>query len=199
MQAWKPLLIVLPSGLLLGAIGGHYARPVMIGRADDSALQSAFESRAQRYGTTGAQTPPDEGSYYSGGYSYPPYLDDRMLGDDREMTGWEGPSFADWPLYQPATTPSATQLEAQLAARDAALGRHAWDNSTTGDEQTAAEAAADAAGNAAANAGDEYRSSTANDDGSSGAPKVIVISAAGTGSVSSAEPRTPDSNLPAIW
>jgi hypothetical protein len=198
LQAWKPLLIVLPAGLMLGAIGGHYSRPVMTDPADESSQQSAFRSRAERNGSSGMQAQPADAEYYAGGYSYPPYLDDRMLGGDREITGWQGPSFADWPEYQPAATPSSAQVEAQLAARDAALGRRAWDSFGTGDEQTAAEAAADAAADAAANAADGYRSGTFGGDGSANGPKAATLPPS-SGSTTSREPRTPDGNLPAIW
>ena len=197
MQAWKPLLIVLPTGLMLGAIGGQYARPVMTDQADESSLQSAFKSRAEHNRTSGNQAQPEDAEYYAGGYSYPPYLDDRMLGGDREITGWQGPSFADWPEYRPSS-PSAAQLEAQLAARDAALGRRAWDSFGTGDEQTAAEAAADAAADAAANASATYRSGPFGGDGGVSGSKVAALPPS-SGSTTSREPHTPDSNLPAIW
>jgi hypothetical protein len=29
MQAWQPLLLILPAGLLLGMIGGRHAHPQM--------------------------------------------------------------------------------------------------------------------------------------------------------------------------
>ena len=58
MQAWKPLLFIVPAGLLLGAIGGNYARPVLTQRVDDGSLQALFETRAQRYGTSAAAAAP---------------------------------------------------------------------------------------------------------------------------------------------
>jgi hypothetical protein len=199
VQAWKPLLIVIPAGLLLGAIGGQYARPVMT-QHPDASLEALFESREQRYGTDTARAQPEDASYYSGEYSYPPYLDDRMMGDGREITGWQGPSFADWPEYTPAQMPSIAQLKAQLAARDAALGQRAWggygeDNA----DVSAAEAASAAAADAAANAADAtQQSAVARQDPVDG-PKVVVFSQADLPSEPSTEPRTPDGDLPAIW
>ena len=193
MQAWKPLLFVVPAGLLLGAIGGNYARPVMTQRLDDSSLQALFETRAQRYGTQPTQAAPEDATYSSDQYSYPPYLDDRMLGGDREITGWQGATFANWPEYKP----SAAELEAQVAARDAALGQRAWAAApTAAGDRTAAEAAAAAADDVAANAGDAAVSAGTDSQGTTTGPKVVVVSEA---LATPSEPRTADGKLPAIW
>lgn len=193
MQAWKPLLIIVPTGLLLGVVGGHYAQPVMTQKADDGSLQASFETRAQRYGTA-EQAQPQDATYYSGGYSYPPYLDDRMMEGDREITGWQGPSFAGWPAYEPAPLPSAEELEAQVAARNAALDQRAWVQSGAGaDDNSATEAAADGAADAGTNPNEASPSPA--DSATVGGPKVVVLSP----SAPSAEPRTADGNLPAIW
>jgi hypothetical protein len=198
VQAWKPLLIVVPAGLVLGAIGGQYARPVMT-QHPDSSLQALFESRAQRYGSEAVATEPQDASYYSGEYSYPPYLDDRMLGDGREITGWQGPTLDDWPEYRPAPMPSIAQLQAQLAARDAALGRRSWGGyGESAEDVSSAEAASDAAANAAANAADFAQPDFDGQD-SPGGPKVVVVSQSAPSTGAAPEPRTPDGNLPAIW
>ena len=184
MQAWKPLLIIIPAGLVLGAVGGQYARPQLIERATDPSLQALFESRAQRYGGDSAQPQLRNEVYYAGQYSYPPYLDDRMMGGDREITGWQGPTFSDWPEYKPAPMPSVAQLQAQVAARDAALGRRAWGGYDEAPEDVSgAEAASQAAANAAASAAQAQPSAANN-------PAVAA---------NGEEPRTPDGDLPAIW
>lgn len=43
MQAWKPLLLILPAGLLLGMIGGRYAHPVMQQRGGDEPWRQMLE------------------------------------------------------------------------------------------------------------------------------------------------------------
>lgn len=200
MQAWKPLLLIVPAGVLLGALGGQFARPVMTQHPDDGLLQSLFGSHGGRSGTPVAEAPPEDASYYSGGYSYPPYLDDRMTGSDREITGWQGPSFAGWPEYKPAPMPSVAQLEAEVSARDAALGQRAageYEEST--DEKSAAESAADAAGDAAANAADEARSTSMDGQSSAEGPKAAILSPPASPAAPSAEPRSANGNLPAIW
>jgi hypothetical protein len=185
MREWKPLLIVIPAGLVLGAVGGQYARPELIERAADPSLQSLFESRTQGNGTDSAPPELQDEVYYADQYSYPPYLDDRMLGSDREITGWQGPTFSDWAEYKPAPMPSVAQLQAQVAARDAALGKRAWGGYGEAPEDvSAAEAASEAAADASASAGQAAQPSPANN------PAV-----AATGD----EPRTPDGDLPAIW
>jgi hypothetical protein len=197
VQAWKPLLLIVPAGLLLGALGGQYARPVMTQRPDDGLLQSLLGTRGERSGAAAAEAAPDDASYYSGEYSYPPYLDDRMGGQDREITGWQGPSFAGWPEYKPAPMPSVAQLEAEVAARDAALGQRASGEYREGrDDESAAEAAADAAGDAAANAADQARSTSIDSQSSAEDAKD---SPPASPAAPSAEPRTADGNLPAIW
>jgi hypothetical protein len=52
VQVLEALFFVVPASLVLGAIGGEYARPVMTRKDDDSLLQSYFETRAQRDGTS---------------------------------------------------------------------------------------------------------------------------------------------------
>lgn len=199
MQAWKPLLLIIPAGLLLGALGGQYARPVLTEHPDDG-LQSLFGSHGDRSGTPVADASPEDASYDSGGYSYPPYLDDRMTGSDREITGWQGPSFAGWPEYKPAPMPSVAQLEAEVSARDAALGRRALREYGEGtDDKSAAEAAADAAGDAAANAADQARTTSSDSQSPAEGSKAAVLSLPASSTAPSAEPRTADGNLPAIW
>jgi hypothetical protein len=200
VQAWKPLLLIVPAGLLLGAIGGNYARPVLTKRADDGSLQAMFETRSQRYGAPATQAAPEDATYYSGGYSYPPYLDNRMLGGDREITGWQGPSFADWPEYQPAPLPSAAEPEAQVAARDAALDQRALGSATAGTEdQTAAQAAAATAANVAANADAQSLPDRTDGEDVAMGPKVVIVSSTDPSAAPPSEPRTADGKLPAIW
>jgi hypothetical protein len=105
---WKPLLFIAPAGLMLGTIGGQLARPVMVQRAGDGAEQLMFQSRAQRYGTSGQYpTQPVGPMTYDGGYSYAPEFVDSTPAD------WSAPDyyhFADVPL------PTLAQLDARQAA-----------------------------------------------------------------------------------
>jgi hypothetical protein len=196
MQVWRPLLIIVPAGLALGVVGGYYARPVMLERPVDGSLQALFETRAQRYGTSDLPTQPEDATYYSGGYSYPPYLDDSMTGDDKSVTGWQGPDFADWPEYKPAPMPTVAELKAQLAARDAALAQRAMSASDpNASDESATDVAAEGAGEAVVRAGDDPEAPDADTPQDTGHPKVVVLSPAAP----AAEPPTADGNLPAIW
>jgi hypothetical protein len=105
---WKPLLIVVPAGLVLGSIGGHWARPVMTQRAGDSAAQSMFQTRADRYGRSGAYPKQAEGPVpYDGGYSYAP---DWAV---QAASTWTPP---DYDHYADAPLPTLAQLDAHQAA-----------------------------------------------------------------------------------
>lgn len=107
MAWWKPLLIVLPAGMALGVLGGHFARPVMTQRAVGDQEQAMFQTRAERYGVSAPDAVQSEGgSGYVGGYSYPPV-------STPANAGWAPPheyAYADLPL------PSLAQLDARQAA-----------------------------------------------------------------------------------
>lgn len=185
MQAWKPLLIAIPAGLLLGIAGGHFAHPVMKERGDDGWLEAMFETRAARDGRTPV-APPQEATYYVGGPSYDP-----SLKDDRNVTAWQGPDFSDWPEYKPAPMPTIAELEAEVAARDAALERHATAGAATAvaDEDPVADAAADARRIA-----NEMNATAANPP----TPQVADAAPA-PDPAPGTEPRSADGALPAIW
>jgi hypothetical protein len=167
------LLVVIPAGLLLGAVGGHYARPVLQQRADDAELQRIFQSATKRRDAQVPAAPTlSHAAPQTGGIPYIP-----ASTDDRTMTGWQGPDFAEWPEYTPAPMPTIEELQAELARRDAALGEAA--SSPEGDG--AVVAAADA-------------QLTAND-----AKAAAVSGRARAVPAPGPEPRTAGGTLPAIW
>lgn len=104
MQPWKPLLVIVPAGLVLGIIGGKLAHPVMQERASEP-WQSMFETRAQRYGTAGAySSQPQSSIAYVGGYSYPP-----------DTSGWsDAYDPPDW-LDEDVPLPTLAELDARQA------------------------------------------------------------------------------------
>ena len=195
VKLWKPLFFIIPAGLALGAIGGEYARPVMTQRGDDGSLRSHFETRTQRYGTSNSDPQYEDATYYTGGYSYPPDLDYAPRDDDNTVVGWQSAEFADWSDYTPAPMPTIAQLEAEVAARDAALQQRAAAAapSSTTDEATSGVAAG--AGDAVTEPDDAQPAAL---DSSEGHPKVIVISQAAPPAELSPEPKTADGN-PALW
>jgi hypothetical protein len=103
MQLWKPLVLIIPAGLVLGMIGGHLARPVMQERAGEP-WQSIFLTRSQQYGTTNYPTQGQGPTPYVGGYSYPPETIDLYHAYDETV-----PTYADAPL------PSVDSLDARQA------------------------------------------------------------------------------------
>lgn len=74
MQPWKPLLAILPAGLLIGVVGGEASRPVMLIEDERSWPQSVRERAREvefwqpAYGDGGRDA-------YPRGYSYRPDLD----------------------------------------------------------------------------------------------------------------------------
>jgi len=108
MPLWKPLLVILPAGLALGAVGGHLARPEMQQRAVDGPWPSIFQARADREGSSsGYPAQPQDGLAYVGGYSYPPYL-------ARTDAGWSPPA-EDWASAE-RPLPTLAELDARQAA-----------------------------------------------------------------------------------
>lgn len=73
MQPWKPLLAILPAGLLLGIVGGQASRPVMLIEDERPWPQSVREKARE----TEVRQPAYDGgfNFYSRGYSYRPDLD----------------------------------------------------------------------------------------------------------------------------
>lgn len=187
MQAWKPLLIVIPAGLVLGVVGGHYARPVMTQRGAEDASQPFVETRSQRSGTATAEAP-SETVYYSGGYSYPPYLDDSSFAAEPR------PDFADWPEYEPAPMPTIAELKAGLAARDAALDQLATAEPIAGPQDQAAAGDATDVGTAAG-----PPRPIATDPRVAVHPKLAALAPGQSAVAASPEPRTAGGALPAIW
>jgi hypothetical protein len=198
MKAWERLLIIIPAGLALGAVGGHLASPVPVQRGDDSSWRTLFETRAQRYGTTTPQAPLTDATYYSDSYSYPPYLDD-TADDSRSMTGWQGQSFDNWPDYTPAPMPTIAELRAQVAARNAVVASEAA--SAAGalpNDDPADDLAAQGAGEAISSDDDALpiESDSAED---APHPKIVVFPrATASPAVASAEPPAAD-GAPALW
>lgn len=112
MPLWKPLLLIAPAGLLLGAIGGRMAQPVLTQRESDATLQAMFQTRADRYGSSSAypaQTA--DVTYYDGGYSFVPDWVSRV------DANWSPPHEDAWSYsYAAAPLPSVAQLDARQAA-----------------------------------------------------------------------------------
>jgi hypothetical protein len=104
MQLWKPLMLILPAGLVLGMVGGKLVHPVMKDRAVEP-WQSIFGNRAQQYGSAADYPVQPEGPMtYVGGYSYPP-----------DMSDWSGPyDNADW-SYADVPLPTIAELDARQA------------------------------------------------------------------------------------
>jgi hypothetical protein len=171
----------------------------MTQRGGDGSLQSYFETRAQRYGISTSDPQYHDATYYSGGYSYPPYLDYAPRdNDDEGAVGWQGPDFANLPAYTPAPMPTIAQLEAEVAARDAALGRRAAATAeTSADEQATADVVAQGAGDAATTA-DQTQPPDTDTSAAEGHPKIVIVSQAAPPDTPSAEPRTADGTQ-AIW
>jgi hypothetical protein len=104
VRFWKPLLIILPAGLLLGMAMGQSARPVMTQRVSDEPWQAMFHSRADRDGSTNAYPSQVAGPAYDGGYSYAP-----AWVTDASWTPPDYTRYADVPL------PTVAQLDARQA------------------------------------------------------------------------------------
>jgi len=198
MKAWERLLIIIPAGLALGAVGGHLASPVLVQRGDDGSWRTMFETRAQRYGTTTPQAPLTDATYYSDSYSYPPYLDD-TADDSRSITGWQGPSFDNWPGYTPAPMPTIAELKAQVAARNAVIASEAMSAADAlPNDEAADDLAAKGAGEAVSSDDDAPPTES---DGAMDTPhpKIVVFPrATAAPAVASAEPPAAD-GTPALW
>jgi hypothetical protein len=178
MNAWKPLLIVVPAGLVLGAVGGHLAKPVMTQHASDEAWQAMFETRAEHYGSSGAYPPqPQYQQAYVGGYSYAPFADDQDI-------PWSPPEPDAW-IYSDASLPTVAELDARQAALLADPNVE-FAVSPPGDQVEQAAEQAQAAAADASQAQPQGHPKTV--DFASAAPMVV-----------GPEPRTADGKLPAIW
>lgn len=176
MQVWKPLLIVVPAGLLLGMAGGHWANPVMTQRTGDEAGQAMFQARGDRYGTTTAY--PGEAEQpiaYVGGYSYPPYL----MHDASGAAVYDSSPFA----YSDIPLPTVAELDAKQAALLADP-----DVEFASKPQPAVEQAADAA-QAVADQAQQMP----------GQAKEIAFAPSAPAAQLAPEPRSADGSLPAIW
>ncbi|MBO0749735.1 MAG: hypothetical protein J2O44_04805, partial [Porphyrobacter sp.] len=102
-------MIVLPAGLALGTVGGHWARPVMMERAGDAAWQAMFQTRADRDGNSNPY-PEQPQMTYVGGYSYPPDLAGRV------DPGWTPPKLDAWTYANDVPLPTVAELDARQAA-----------------------------------------------------------------------------------
>lgn len=208
MQVWKPLLLIVPAGLVLGIVGAQYANPVIRQRGAGESWLDVFESRAQRYGAPPqAEAPPEQPTPYVGGSRYAPRF------DDRAVVGWQGPDFSGWPEYTPAPMPTIAELEAEVARRDAALDRRAAAAAPEDDSGQLAAAAADAAQVAADDprAGDEVADDAGAGRGAAdrvaesgsdatGHPKIVTFGPMASAAPGPApEPRSVNGNLPATW
>jgi len=192
MKAWERLLIIIPAGLALGAVGGQLASPVLIQRGDDTALQTMFESRAQRYGRPASDPSLTDATYYSDSSSYPPNLED-TADNDGSITGWRGPDFAGWPDYTPAPMPTIAELKAEVAARDAIVGRQALNATAPPPSDEPADTLAAQGAGKAVTSGDDPQ--TADGDGRQDTPhpKIVIFSqAAATHVISHSEPPATD-------
>lgn len=170
---WKPLLIIAPAGLLLGTIGGQLAKPVILQRAQDAPWQSMFQSRAERYGTSGQYPAQPEGPMvYDGGYSYAPDFADTPA-------DWTPPDY-----YRFADVPLPTIAE--LDARQAALLADPEAQFASRSADAAFGIALDAQGTRA----DGLPPSPAPDDAPPAATEQVALGP---------EPRTDGGALPAIW
>jgi hypothetical protein len=107
---WKPLLIIAPVGLLLGTIGGQMARPVIVQRAGDNTVEAMFQSRAERYGTSGQYSAQLDGSAYQGGYSYAPDFAEATPAD------WTAPDYYHYPDIPLPTLAELDARQAELLA-----------------------------------------------------------------------------------
>jgi hypothetical protein len=103
MELWKPLVLIVPAGLVLGMIGGQLARPVMQQRAAEP-WPSIFGARAEHDGAADYPVQPEGPMTYVGGYSYPPATSDWSSQDDSGQ--W---AYADVPL------PTVAELDARQA------------------------------------------------------------------------------------
>jgi len=106
MPLWKPLLAIVPAGLVLGMIGGHLARPEMTQRIGGEPWQSMFRSGDGQPAAYPAQ--PQGELAYVGGYSYPPDL-------ATTDADWSPPAEDRWASAD-APLPTLAQLDARQAA-----------------------------------------------------------------------------------
>jgi hypothetical protein len=100
MQVWKPLVLIVPAGLLLGMVGGHLARPVMPERAVEPWRSGAEQAEPADYPALAPSPMP-----YAGGYSYPP-----DTGAEAWNPGQDRWAYADIPL------PTIAELDARQTA-----------------------------------------------------------------------------------
>ncbi|HSQ96695.1 MAG TPA: hypothetical protein VLM18_11445 [Croceibacterium sp.] len=109
MQAWKPLVVIVSAGLILGMVSGELTRPVMAQRVTDKPWPSMLQARSDRKG----QSPdyPDQqqdGQGYVGGYSFAPVV-------RATNARWTPPHEDRW-AYADAPLPTVAQLDARQAA-----------------------------------------------------------------------------------
>jgi len=109
MQAWKPLVLVVPVGLILGMVGGELARPVMTQRVTDEPWSSMLQTRSDREGQSREYPDqPQDGLPYVGDYSFPPDV-------GATNAEWTPPHEDRW-TYADAPLPTVAQLDARQAA-----------------------------------------------------------------------------------
>lgn len=178
MPLWKPMLMIVPAGLALGAIGGNLAHPVMQQRPGDDAVQAMFQNHADRYALSNAYPEQPQGDLpYVGGYSYAP---DWARGSAQ---GWSSPyDEREW-AYSDLSLPKLTDLDARHAAL---LANPEVEFAVTVpvDEPRGA---ADVAQASAADAAEPSTETTTTD--------MAVAATMERGP----EPRSVDGQLPAIW
>lgn len=105
---WKPLLIIVPAGMMLGTVGGQLVKPVPVDRASDAPWQNMFQSRAERDRSSAAYVTQPEGPMtYDGGYSYAPEMSDALA------IKWAAP---DYDHYADVPLPTVAELDARQAA-----------------------------------------------------------------------------------
>jgi hypothetical protein len=172
--AAKFLVTTIGGGLLLGAVGGHLANPVILERAGDEPWRHMLEpDNGAAGGGIMAETPPQDLRPYGGRYSYAPNFADETFdawSDPYAETEWLEYG-EDWP--EPPTI-------AELDAR--------WESETreTSAYGRTVELPPPSADSIAADAGQVAEEAEA------------ASNAAETGSMP-AEPRVARGELPAIW
>ena len=112
MQVWKPLLIIIPAGLVLGAYGGELANPVVQLRGGDEPWRQMFQPQIEP-GHSGImiEAPPQDP--YVGGYSYAPSF------AELEPVEWPEPQVDydyGWAGHPDMPLPTMEELDARLAA-----------------------------------------------------------------------------------
>lgn len=175
--AAKFIVATIGGGLLLGAVGGHLANPVMQQRGGDEPWRQMLEpDTAPDYrGDLLVEAPPRDLMPYGGSYSYAPAFADEPIG------AWPDPyAEAEWLEYESwPEPPTIAELDARWEAE--ALESQVYARTVEFPQTPSVESAAAGAEQAA----DEARSAAeaeTEDDGSL-----------------PAEPRIARGELPAIW